>query len=41
MQSNKALLITDMIDVYIYGEKPLVPLESREKLILNIKKAEC
>ncbi|OGK10865.1 hypothetical protein A2767_01435 [Candidatus Roizmanbacteria bacterium RIFCSPHIGHO2_01_FULL_35_10] len=39
MQSNKALLITDMIDVYIYGEKPLVPLESREKLILNIKKA--
>ncbi len=35
----KALLVMDMIKVYIYGEKPLIKLEKREKLISNIRKA--
>jgi nicotinamidase-related amidase len=34
----KALLVTDMIKEYIYGEKPLIPTEDREKLISNIRK---
>ncbi|OGK15793.1 hypothetical protein A2774_02595 [Candidatus Roizmanbacteria bacterium RIFCSPHIGHO2_01_FULL_39_12c] len=39
MNKHKALLITDMIDLYIKGEKPLVPIETRQKLIFKVKKA--
>jgi nicotinamidase-related amidase len=34
----KALLVMDMVKEYIYGEKPLIPIEEREKLISNIRK---
>lgn len=34
----KALLVMDMVKEYIYGEKPLIPTEHRERLISNIKK---
>ncbi len=34
-----ALLVMDMVNEYIYGEKPLIPIEDREKLIKNIRKA--
>lgn len=36
---RKALLVLNMIDVYIYGHKPLIPINSRNNLISNIKKA--
>lgn len=36
---KRALLIMDMVDVYIYGEKPLIPIENRGRLIVNVKKA--
>lgn len=39
MAKNKALIVMDMIKVYIYGEKPLIPVEARSNLIANIKKA--
>lgn len=34
-----ALLVMDMVNEYIYGEKPLIPIEDREKLIKSIRKA--
>ena len=34
----KTLLVMDMVKEYIYGEKPLIPIEKRESLIKNIKK---
>lgn len=34
----KALLVIDMVNEYIYGKRPLIPIEDREKLISNIKK---
>lgn len=36
--SNKGLLVMDMIEEYIYGKKPLIPLDSRKDLIDNIIK---
>lgn len=36
---KKALLVMDLIQVYIYGGKPLIPIETREKMVRNIKKA--
>lgn len=39
MKKMKALLVLDMIYPYIYGSEPLIPLENRNKLISNIKKA--
>jgi isochorismate hydrolase len=35
----KALLVLDMIQIYIYGEKPLVKTSTRKQLIANIKTA--
>jgi len=34
----KTLLVMDMVKEYIYGEKPLIPIENREKLISNVKR---
>lgn len=36
---KRALLVMDLVQVYIYGDKPLIPLETRNELINNIKKA--
>ncbi len=33
-----ALLVMDMVEEYIYGEKPFIPIEHRERLIKNIRK---
>ncbi len=39
MKTDKALLVLDMIDLYIYGETPLVRVEKRPRLIENIQHA--
>ena len=36
--NKKALLVVDMVKEYVYGKRPLIPIEKREELILNIKK---
>ena len=38
MTSNKALLVMDLLKAYVYGDKPLIPIEKRASLIKNIKK---
>jgi nicotinamidase-related amidase len=35
----KALLVMDMIRLYIYGEKPLIPVANRKNLITKIRTA--
>lgn len=35
---DKALLILDMVNGYVYGEKPLVRVEKRTELIENIRR---
>ncbi len=37
MNPKRALLVFDMIGVYIFGEKPLISITSRDQLIGNIK----
>ncbi|KKQ01805.1 MAG: Isochorismatase hydrolase [Candidatus Roizmanbacteria bacterium GW2011_GWA2_36_23] len=39
LQEKKALLVLDMINVYIYGDKPLIPIETRSLIVSNIKQA--
>ena len=39
MNSQKALLVIDMVNLYVYGEKPSLPKKERPKIISNIKKA--
>lgn len=38
MIDNAAILVLDMSNVYVYDEKPLIPIETRGLLIENIKK---
>jgi len=35
--NKKALLVMDMIDLYVYGSQPFVNVDGREKQISNIK----
>lgn len=39
MNSQKALLVMDMVNVYVYGDRPLLPEKERPKIITNIRKA--
>lgn len=36
--NKKVLIILDMLNAYIYDSKPLIPIETRETIITNIKK---